>query len=115
MATLRCLRCGRYASKKANFCSCCGTGLKPDGQIAVAVDKAFSAQSRDFLEEMDFVDATEIVSVVRRADDEMEVDFGDLDPDTTISLLAKGLFMSIISDLGLRAEEFEDEDEDDEG
>lgn len=114
MATLRCLRCGRFAPKKNNFCSCCGTGLKPDGQIAVAVDKAFDETTLEFLDEMDFIDATEIVSVVRRADDEMLIDFGDLDSDTAISLLAKGLLMSILRDLGMRDDEFEEEDEDEE-
>lgn len=112
MASLRCLKCGRFAAKKAKFCPECGSGLG-ERAIGVAVDKAIAEMGRGFAEEYDFVDATEIVSVIRRADDEMIVDYGDLDPDTTISLLVKGLFMSIVSDLGGvgRSDEYEDEGE----
>lgn len=118
MGSPRCLKCGRFATQRANYCSSCGAGLKGEAVLAAQVDKAFSEESKGFLSEIDFIDATEIVSVIRRADDEMLVDFGDLDPDTTISLLIKGLFLSIISDLGVGRgvsdDEYEDEGEDEE-
>lgn len=115
MASLRCLKCGRFALKRAKFCSECGQPMTGEAAIPMQIEKAFSEETKRFVEEIDFLDATEIVSVIRRADDEMLVDYGDLDPDTTISLLVKGLFMSIVSDLGSTLGDYEDEDEDEEG
>lgn len=56
------------------------------------------------------LDLTEIVSVVQRPGEFIEVDAGDTDPDTVIALLVKGLFSYVMDDLCYE-EDFDDDDD----
>lgn len=115
MANPRCFKCGKFTTPKARYCPYCGLALVDQMDVALAVEKAFHPSSASLLHEMDLMDATEIVSIVRRVDDDMLVDSGDLDPDTTISLLCRGLFMALASEMNgsLIAEMDGEEDDED--
>lgn len=45
------------------------------------------------------IDNTEVVSVVQRPGEFIEVDGGDTDPDVVISMLVKGLFSYVMDEL----------------
>lgn len=57
------------------------------------------------------LELTEIVQIVRRPDENPVVDAGDLDMDTTISLIVQGLVTFVIDEL--YTFEYVDEDDDD--
>lgn len=56
------------------------------------------------------LDLTEIVSVVQRPGEFIEVDAGDTDPDTAIAMLVKGLFSYVMDELCYEEDlDFEDD------
>lgn len=107
----RCLKCGRFAGKKANFCPSCGNDLRAEARLAAEVDAAFSEETRQFLDQIDEIDATEIISVIRRPDETITVDLGDVDPDVALSLMIRGIVIGVLGDM----EMVDDDDLEDDG
>lgn len=65
------------------------------------------ALPHEFIEEMDLLDSTEIIQVVRRPDQNVEVDASGMDVDVALSLLVRA-FVRIVMDEVL---EYDDEDD----
>lgn len=68
------------------------------------------SEPEEFMTELELIDATEVVQVVRRPDETLEVDVGDLDSDTAIALMVKAVVKLALDEI-LEVEEYEDEDE----
>lgn len=107
--------CKHKNPKEANFCSTCGVSLKVDAELTIhpvaTLETPFGKVDQHLLNELELVEATEIVSIVRRPDDSLEVDVGDIDPDTAISLMAKGFIQFVVGELMELYEVDDDEDE----
>lgn len=75
-------------------------------------DPAAKSDAEEWMAE---IDSTEVVQIVRRPDQEIEVDDGDLDPDTVLGIMLRGLIQYVVDDLFSfgEEEEVEPDDEDD--
>jgi hypothetical protein len=74
-----------------------------------------SSITPEFAMELQLLDATDVIQVVRRPDDTVWLDMGDTDPDTAILLLVKGLLrigvLQVMEEYEV-VDDLEDEDED---
>lgn len=108
--------CKHKNPKEANFCSSCGAALKVQVDAGLEIrpvpnlEAPFGKIDKHLASEIELVEATEIIQIVRRPDENMEIDVGDLDPDTAIALMAKGFVQFVVGEL-MELYEFEEDEE----
>lgn len=114
------VQCEHQNPKEANFCSTCGVSLRVEAELPIrsvpSLETPFGIIDQNLQTELELVDATEVIQIVRRPDETLFVDIGDTDPDTATALLAKGFVQFVINELleFMPIEEDEDEEADDE-